>query len=82
VVIQEYRWKQAELERRAGSEPLDDLPRALIFFVRVGTDEIEIELIGVGLGEEVAAAGEVFQIEELVFFEAMHGFDVALIGVS
>jgi len=35
----------------------------------------------VGLSEEVAAAGEVFQIEELVFFEAMNGFDVALVGV-
>ena len=51
-------------------------------FVRVGAHEVEVELVGVDLGEEVAAAGEGFQIKELVFFEAMHGFDVALVGVS
>jgi hypothetical protein len=50
--------------------------------VGVGADEIEIELVGVGFGEEVAAAGEVLEVKELVFFEAMDGFDVALIGVS
>ena len=32
-------------------------------------------------GKEVAAAGEVFQIKELIFFQAMDGFDVALISV-
>src|SRR5581483_11514048 len=82
VIVQEDGREQAEFERRARSEPLDDLPGTLIFFVGVGTDKIEIELIGVGFGEEVAAAGEVFQIEELVFFEAMHGFHVALVGVG
>ena len=70
------------MKRRARSEPLDDLPRAEIVFVGVGPDEIEVELVRVGFGEEVAAAGEVFQIEEFVFFEAMDGFDIALIGVS
>ena len=69
------------MEWRSGSEALDGLAGALIFFVGVGADEVEVELIGVGLGEKVAAAGEVFQIEELVFFEAMHGFDIALVGV-
>ena len=70
------------MEGRARSEALDDLPGAQIFFVGVGADEIEVELIGVGLSEEVAAAGEVFNVEELVFFEAMNGFDIALVGVS
>lgn len=69
------------MERRARSEPLDDLPRALIFFVGVGAHEIEVELVGVHLGEKIAAAGEIFQIEELVFFEAVNGFHVALVGV-
>src|SRR3990172_1698190 len=82
VVIQEHRWKQAKFERRARSEPFDDLPGRLIFFVRVGPGEVEVELIGVHFGQEIAAAGECFQIEELVFFQAMNGFDVALIGVS
>jgi hypothetical protein len=58
VVIQEHGWKQAEFERRAGREPLDDLPGALIFFVRVGPRQVEVELVGVGLGQELAAAGE------------------------
>ena len=53
-----------------------------MFFVRVGTSEVEVELVGVGFGEEIAAAGEVFQVEELVFFEAMNGFDIALVGVG
>ncbi len=48
----------------------------------VGSCEVEVELVGVGFGEEIAAAGEVFQVEELVFFEAMDGFDVALVGVG
>ena len=34
------------------------------------------------LGEEIATAGERFQIKELVFFDAVHGFDIALIGMS
>jgi hypothetical protein len=36
----------------------------------------------VSFGQELAATGEVFQIKELVFFEAMNGFDIALKGVS
>jgi hypothetical protein len=81
VVVQEHGWKQAEFERRAGSEPLDDLPGALILLVGVGACEVEVQLVGVHFGQELAAAGEVFQIEELVFFEPVHGFDVALVGV-
>ena len=50
--------------------------------MRVGAGEIEIELVGMHFGEEVAAAGELFQIKELVFFEAMDGFNIALVGVS
>jgi hypothetical protein len=40
--------------------------------VGVGPREIEVELVGVNLGEEIAAAREVFQVKELIFFEAMH----------
>src|SRR5689334_5207488 len=50
--------------------------------MRVGADEIEVELVGVSFGQEIAATGEVFDVEELVFFEAMYSLDVALIGVS
>ena len=34
------------------------------------------------LGEEISTAGERFQVKELVFFDAVHGFDIALVGVS
>src|SRR5271157_272822 len=46
VIIQEDRWKQAELERPARLELLDDLPGAEVLFVGVGADEVEVELIG------------------------------------
>ena len=48
----------------------------------VGPGEVEVELVERGLGEKVGAAGEGFQIEELIFDEAMDGFDIALVGVS
>jgi len=53
-----------------------------IFLVGVGSREVEVELIGLGLGEEFAAAGEGFQIEELIFDQPMDGFDIALEGVG
>jgi hypothetical protein len=82
VILQEDRWKQAELERPAGLEALDDLPGAEVLFVGVGTDEVEVELVGEGFGEEVSAPRKRFQIEELVFDEAVNGFDIALEGMS
>ena len=57
------------------------MPGSLIFFVRVRTSQVEVELVGLGLGEEFATAGESFQIEELIFDQPMHGFDIALVGV-
>ena len=48
----------------------------------VGAGEVEVELVGEGFGEEIAAAGERFQVEELIFDEAMDGFDIALEGGS
>ena len=40
------------------SEPLDDLPGTQGFFVRVGAHKIEIELVGVHLGQELAAVAK------------------------
>ena len=82
VIIQENRWKQTKLERPAGLELLDDLPGAEVLFVRVGTDKVEVELIGKGFGEKVSPARERFQIEELIFNQAVNGFHIALEGVS
>ena len=81
-VVQEDGSEEAEFQGGARSEPLEDLPRALVLLVGVGAHEVEVELIEGGFGEEVGAILEGLQIEELVFDEAVHGFDVALIGVS
>jgi len=70
------------LERPARLELLDDLPGAEVLFVGIGANEVEVELVGEGFGEEVASAGERFQVEELIFDEAVDGFDIALEGVS
>jgi hypothetical protein len=50
--------------------------------VAVGASQVEVELVDGGLGQEVGAAGEALQVEELVLDEAVDGFDVALVGVS
>lgn len=43
--------------------------------------EVEVELVGGDLGQELAAAAELLQIEELVFDQTVHGFHVTLPGV-
>jgi hypothetical protein len=63
-------------------ELLDDLPGAEVLLVGVGADEVEVELVGEGFDEEVAASGERFEIEEVIFDEAVDGFDIALEDVS
>ncbi len=50
--------------------------------MRVGTDQVEVELVGKGFGEEVAPTVERFQVKELIFDEAVNGFHIALEGVS
>ena len=70
------------MERPTRLELLDDLPGAEVLFVGIGTNEVEVELVGKGFGEEVAATVERFQVEELIFDEAVNGFDIALEGVS
>ena len=81
-VIQVDGRKQAEIERGARGELLDNLPGAVIALVGVGTHPVAVELIDGGLGKEFGTVAERFQIEELVFDEAVNGLDVALIGVG
>ena len=50
--------------------------------VGVGTYQVEVELIDGGFGKEFGTVTERFQIEEIVFDEAVNGLDVALIGVG
>lgn len=59
-----------------------DLPGAKVLFVGVGAHEVEVELVGVSLGEELATAGERFQVEEFIFDQAVNGFHVTLEGVG
>ena len=61
---------------------MDDLPWSKTSLVRIGASQVEVELVEGSLGQEVGAAGEGFQVKELVFDEAMDGFHVALVGVS
>src|SRR5712692_996708 len=82
TIVEEDGRKQAEVEGKAGSEVLDDLPWGETSFMGVGTSQVEVELVEGSLGQEVGAAGEGFQIEEFVFDEAVDGFDVALVGVG
>jgi hypothetical protein len=60
VIIQEDGREQAE-QGASGVEVARRSARARDF---VGADEVEVELIGVSFGEEVATAGERFQIEK------------------
>ena len=48
----------------------------------VGSGEVAVELVTGSLGEELGTVAERFQVEELVFDAAVHGFDIALVGVS
>jgi hypothetical protein len=74
--------KQAEIEREARVQLVNDLPRRETSLVRVGASQVEVELIERGFGEELRAAAEGLQVIELVFDQPVDGFDVALIGVS
>ena len=64
-----------------GGGGLEDMEWALPFFAAVEADEVEVMPVGGDFGPELGGAGEGFAIEELVFNEAVDGFDVALPGV-
>ena len=82
TIIEEDRGKQACIKREAGVKLVNDLPGREIFFMGIGSGQIEIELIERRLGHEFGAMAESFQIKEFIFDEAMDGFDIALISVS
>jgi hypothetical protein len=69
TVIQEDRWKQADVESEAGTELVDDLPCRETSLMGIGTSPVEVELVKGSLGHDVGATLERFQIEELVFHE-------------
>lgn len=49
--------------------------------MRVAPRQVEVELVGVSLGQKLATTGEVFQVDELIFDLAVHSFHISLIGV-
>jgi hypothetical protein len=57
---------------------LNDLPWGEPSLVRIGPSQVEVEVVKGSLGQEVGAAGEGFQIEELPFHEGVDGFNIAL----
>jgi len=54
----------------------------VVLLVRVGSREVEPEVIGVGLMEEVLEAAEGLDLVELVLDEAVYSFDIGLEGVG
>jgi hypothetical protein len=81
TMIEEGGRKQADAEGEAGSELLDDLPWRETSLMRVGASQVEVELIQRSLGQELGAAAEGFQVEELIFDEAVDGFDPSADGL-
>ena len=84
-MVTEREVKRLPMEEGAGenwSLSLEDLERAFPFFTAVGPEEVEVAPVGGGFGKEVVAIPELFEIKELVFDEAVDGFDIALPGVA
>ena len=78
----------AEVKRRHGEHRgmqvgvfgLDDLGGDLPFLAAVEAGEVEVVPVEGDLAPEVGAVAEGFAVKELVFLEAVDGFDVALPG--
>ncbi len=66
--------KQAEVKGALRLELMNDL-RAEALLMGIGSTQVEVELVKSDLGEEVGAAVKGFQIEELIFDEAMNCLD-------
>ena len=80
----------AEVKRRhgehgrveAGILGLDDLGGGLPLLASVEAGEVEVVPVESDLAPEVRTVAEGFAVEELVFLEAVDGFDVALPGAG
>jgi len=65
-----------------GSPLAQQFQRAAIAFIAIFTSDVEVAPVVPGLVEEVISGLEFFSVEELVFAEAMDGFDIAVVGMS
>ena len=81
LFIKEEHIEQEHLRRWAIGLVLDELPRRLVFPAGVGPGDVEGVGMGLGLGDEVGAAGEAPHLVELGFHEAMDGLDICLVAV-
>ena len=57
---------------------MNDLPGRLILFVAILAGDIEPQEIGGGFSQEVGSRRELLHLIELIFNQAMDGFDVCL----
>ena len=60
---------------------VNNFPGSAKAFVGIGASQIEIELIKGSLGHKVGAIAERFQVKELIFDEAVDGFDPSADGL-
>ncbi len=61
---------------------MEDVKRAQPAFVAIEARDIEVKPIGGDFVPEVRREGEGFAVKELIFLEAVNGFDVALPGIG
>ena len=80
--IQEERREGEDFLGERGIAVVEDLPGGLVVFVAVFAEGVKPEQVGGGLGEEVGAGGEGFDLVELILDEAVNGFDIGLPGVG
>ena len=52
------------------------------FFAAVRADQVEVVPVGGDLGPKVSQATEGFSVEELIFDQAVDGFDITLPSVA
>ena len=80
--IQEERRESEDLFGERGVAVLEDLPGGAMLLVTVFAEGVKPEQVRGGLGEEVGAGGEGFDLVELILDEAVDGFDIGLPGVG
>src|SRR5713101_3653078 len=61
---------------------MNDLPWCLVFLVTILSGDVEPKIVSCGFGQKVSPRTEVFDFIELIFDQAVHGFDVGLPAVG
>lgn len=82
IVIQKHRREQTKINGTTGFKLLNDLPGRKALFMGIRPGQVEVVLIERRLSQELGARSKRFQVIELIFDEAVNGFDVARVGGS